>query len=60
MKYSVKSDKAAAKAAKARMIVAKNKRYIATMNRKMSATPKPQIERGKQCVDTMITEAVKK
>ena len=37
MKYSIKSDTVAKKAAKARMKIAKNERYIARMERKISS-----------------------
>ena len=43
MKYSVKSDKVAKKAAKARMKIAKNERYIATMNKKVSGNRRTTI-----------------
>ena len=37
MKYSIKSDVAAKKAAKIRYKMAKNERYVAMMNRKISS-----------------------
>ena len=43
MKYSVKSDKAARKAAKIRMKVANNERYIAAMKRKASSIPDEEL-----------------
>ena len=43
MKYSVKSDKVAKKAAKARMKIAKNKHYIEKMNRKISEISKEDL-----------------
>lgn len=43
MKYSIKSDKVAKKAAKARMKIAKNERYQATLNRKISSLSKEEL-----------------
>lgn len=43
MKYSIKSDKVAKKAAKARMTIAKNDAYIAQMNRKISSLSKEEL-----------------
>lgn len=48
MRYSVKSDKMAQKAAKARMHMAQNEAYIARMNRKMSAVPDAEIKAGRE------------
>lgn len=47
MKYSIKSDKMASKAAKARLQIQKNERYINTMNRKLSQYDPVKIERAK-------------
>ena len=44
MKYSIKSDKAAQKAAKARMKIAKNEAYQAMMNRKISQISKEDLK----------------
>lgn len=45
MKYSIKSDKAAKKAAKIRMRISNNDVYIKTMKRKMSSFSPEEIER---------------
>ena len=46
MKYSIKSDKAAQKAAKARMKIANNKAYMAKLDRKISQIPKEELNTG--------------
>lgn len=45
MRYSIKSDVAAKKAAKIRMHISNNDRYINTMNRKMSSFSPEELER---------------
>lgn len=50
MKYSVKSDKIARKAAKSRMHIAQNEAYIAKMNRKMSTIPDSELQAGKEYI----------
>lgn len=45
MKYSIKSDIAAKKAAKIRMRISNNERYVKTMNRKMSSFSPEELER---------------
>lgn len=56
MKYSIKSDKIARKAAKARMQIAKNERYIATMNRKISSLSKEELAGAYSFVNGMTSE----
>ena len=56
MKYSVKSDKAAKKAAKARMRIAKNKRYIATMDRKISSLSSEELQGAYSFVNDMMKD----
>lgn len=46
MKYSVKSDKVAAKAAKARKKLASNEAYIQKMKTKISKIPKEDLDKG--------------
>ena len=46
MKYSVKSDKVAAKAAKARREIAENNAYIDKMNRKISTLSQEELAGG--------------
>ena len=48
MRYSIKSDKMARKAAKARMHMAQNEAYIAKMNRKMSEVSNAEIQAGRE------------
>jgi hypothetical protein len=47
MKLSIKSDKAAAKAAKMRYKMANNQFYVEKLNRKMSSLPPAELERGR-------------
>lgn len=44
MHYSVKSDKFKKKAAKARMMISSNNKYIAMMNHRVSTLPKDKQE----------------
>lgn len=53
MKYSVKSDKVAAKAAKARMKIANNQHYIDTMNRKVSQLSPEELRGAYSFVNNM-------
>lgn len=48
MKYSIKSDRMARKAAKARMHMAQNEAYIAKMNRKMNEVSNNEIQAGRE------------
>lgn len=48
MRYSIKSDKMARKAAKARMHMAQNEAYIAKMNRKMNEVSNTEIQAGRE------------
>lgn len=45
MRYSIKSDKAAKKAAKIRMRISNNERYVNMMKRKISSFSPEEIER---------------
>lgn len=51
MRYSVKSDKMARKAAKARMTIANNELYITKMNQKLSSVSNQEIQSGRNYVD---------
>lgn len=55
MKYSVKSDKAAAKAAKARKMMASNEVYIARMKQKVSSITPEQRQNGYEFVNALLT-----
>ena len=50
MKYSIKSDKMAAKAAKARMKIAKNKAYIEMTKRKVNSLSGEELQKGKEYI----------
>lgn len=50
MKYSVKSDKIARKAAKARMHIAQNEAYIARMNRKINSVSDADLKAGREYI----------
>lgn len=54
MKYSIKSDRLAQKAAKARMKIANNDAYIAKMKRKISAIPEQELASGRVYVDNLL------
>lgn len=54
MKYSIKSDKFAKKAAAARMHIANNERYIATMNRKVSSLTPDELASGYAFVNELL------
>lgn len=54
MRYSVKSDKLARKAAKARLKIATNDVYITKMNQKMSAISQSEVSIGRRYVDDVI------
>lgn len=54
MKYAVKSDKMARKAAKARMHIANNKAYIDKMNRKMNSVSEAELQSGRKYVDDVL------
>lgn len=54
MKYSVKSDKVAKKAAKARMRMANNERYVATMKRKISSLSAEELSGAYSFVNDLI------
>lgn len=54
MRYSVKSDKLARKAAKARLKIASNDVYIAKMNRKVNNISQSEVDTGRQYVDDLI------
>ena len=56
MKYSVKSDKVAKKAAKARMQIANNDRYIAAMNRKISTLSKEEVSGAYSFVNELLKD----
>lgn len=51
MKYSIKSDKVAMKAAKARKKIARNEKYIATMNKRASEISNDTIQRGRLAIE---------
>lgn len=53
MKYSVKSDKAAKKAAKVRLKIANDKYYISKMNNKISQLSKEELQTGYSFVNEM-------
>lgn len=53
MKLSVKSDKFAAKAAKARMKIANNEAYIAKVKCKVAEMPEKDVSTGKQYMDAL-------
>lgn len=53
MKWSIKSDKFAAKAAKANMKIANNDAYIATTKRKISSLSDAELASGKEYVDRL-------
>lgn len=52
MKYSVKSDKLARKAAKARLKIAENQRYIEKMNQKASTISQQEVDRGRKYIES--------
>lgn len=54
MKYSIKSDEFARKAAKARLKIAENNRYIARMNSKVSSIPEQETALGQRYVDSLV------
>ena len=51
MKYSIKSDKIAIKAAKARKTIASNELYINMMNKKMSDVSSETITLGRSAIN---------
>lgn len=53
MKYSVKSDKVAAKAAKARMHMANNTRYVNKMKSKVNDLPDRDVQLGQKYMDML-------
>ena len=53
MKYSIKSDKAAAKAAKARKKMANNQYYITRMKRKASQIPRAERDKGYKFIEQL-------
>lgn len=53
MKYSIKSDKLARKAAKARLKIAENERYIAKMNSKVSNISEQEVSAGRVYVESL-------
>ena len=56
MKYSVKSDKVAKKAAKARMKITNNERYVAKMNRKISTLSKDELSGAYSFVNELLKD----
>lgn len=54
MRYSIKSDKVAKKAAKARMRMANNERYVATMKRKISSLSAEELSGAYSFVNDLI------
>ena len=57
MNYSIKSDKMAKKAAKARMKIAANESYIANMNKALNSVPKKTSNRGRDYVNKILNQA---
>lgn len=53
MRYSMKSDALARKAAKTRLKIANNKRYVATMNRKINEIPESELRVGREYIETL-------
>lgn len=53
MKYSIKSDKLARKAAKTRLKIANNERYIAKMNQKVSSITDQELQRGRDYIESL-------
>ena len=56
MKYSIKSDAVAKKAAKARMKIANNERYVAKMNRKISSLTPEELAGAYSFVNDMMKD----
>lgn len=56
LEYAIKSDKAAKKAARARLKIANNKRYAATMNRKISTLTSEELAGAYAFVNTMLKD----
>lgn len=56
LRYSIKSDRAAKRAAYARLKIASNKRYVATMNRKISTLSSEELEGAYSFVNTMLKD----
>lgn len=56
MRYSVKSDKLARKAAKARMKIASNELYIKRMNQKVSSISERDVTSGRDYVNRLLNE----
>ena len=56
MKYSIKSDKLAQKAAKARMKMASNEAYIKKMKQKASALSEQEVDTGRNYVNQLLDD----
>lgn len=53
MKYSIKSDKIARKAAKARMKIANNENYVAKMKEKVNNIPDAEVKLGRDYIEML-------
>ena len=56
LEYAIKSDKVAKKAARARLKIANNKQYVATMNRKISTLTSEELAGAYSFVNTMLKD----
>lgn len=57
MRYSIKSDEVAQKAAKARMKIAKNEAWVAHMDKKVSKLSGTDVSRGKSYMDAVMEKS---